>query len=316
VWTKTFLFLLFLFSLFVFDPKPAGACESCVIPNLGRRTGFEKETLAKPWFFDFTFEQQNWDERPALEAHELHEEGHHIHNKTHEEFYHFTLGANPSEKVTFFAEIPYVVRGLTEVEDHDRVGEKEVSEGIGDLNCFLTYRFLRQGENYLGAVGGVKFPTGETKELNSQKVRFEPELQPGTGSYDYPFGAVYQLRVNSFVFRGNAVYVIKTQGDQDFEWGDLFSTSLFIDYIIHSGNNAETKIGLDLNFQHEGKQSHHGSKINDSGGTTLFLGPALTIKAGDHVWIFVNFLFPVHQNLGGVHQELDFVWSAGAKVNW
>lgn len=314
---KAFSYSLILFSFLSFNLDRAQACESCTIPRIGRVSELEKGNLKKPWFFDFTFEQQNWDERPALDAHELHDEGHHVHNKTHEEFYHFTLGANPWENLTLLAEIPYVVRGFIEIEDHDRLGEKEESKGISDLNVLATYRFLTQGENYLGAVGGVKFPVGETKETNSQNVRFEPELQPGTGSYDYPLGVVYQIRVNSFVFRGNAIYVIKTEGDQDFEFGDLFSTSLFLDYIVNPGNNAfETKIGLDLNFQYEEKQVDRDVEVPDSGGTTLFLGPALTIKANDNVLIFGNFLFPIHQNLGGVHQELDFVWNAGAKVIW
>lgn len=314
---KAFLYSLILLSFLNFNLDKAQACESCTIPRIGRVAELEKGNLGKPWFFDFTFEQQNWDEKPAEGAHELHEEGHHVHNKTHEEFYHFTLGANPLENLTLLAEIPYVVRGSIEIEDHDRLGEKEESEGIGDLNVIVTYRFLRRDNNYLGAVGGIKFPTGETKETNSQNVRFEPELQPGTGSYDYPLGVVYQLQVNSFVFRGNAIYVFKTEGDQDFEFGDLFSTSLFLDYIVNPGNNAfETKIGLDLNFQHEEKQVDHGEEVADSGGTTFFLGPALTIKANDNVSVFGNILFPVHQNLGGVHQELDFVWNAGTKITW
>lgn len=313
---KLFGFLILL-SFFSFNLDNARACESCTIPRIGREAEFEKDNLKKPWFFDFTFEQQQWDERPAREAHELHDKGHHVHNKTHEEFYHFTLGVNAWENVTLLAEIPYVVRGSIEIEDHDRLGKKEKSEGIGDLNLLLIYRFLKRGENSLGAVGGVKFPTGETKEKNSRNVRFEPELQPGTGSYDTPLGVVYQLKVNSFVFRGNVIYVIKTKGDQNFEFGDLFSMSLFLDYIVNPGSNAfETKIGLDLNFQHEKKQTNRGREEADSGGTTLFVGPALTVKANDNVLVFGNFLFPIYQNLGGVHQELDFVWTAGAKVTW
>ena len=55
---------------------------------------------------------------------------------------------------------------------------------------------------------------------------------------------------------------------------------------------------------YEDKQIDRGEKVTDSGGTTLFLGPALTVKANDNVSVFGNVLFPVHQNLGGVHQEI------------
>lgn len=308
-----FSFLLALFSSFHLDQ--ALACESCTIPRMGRE--IETQGAQKPWFVDVTFEQQNWDERPAEVAHELHEEGHHIHNKTHEEFYHFTLGATPQESLTLLAELPYVVRHSTEIEDHDRLGEKEESQGVGDLSVFALYQFLRQNKNYLGVLGGIKFPTGQTEEENSQGVLFEPELQPGTGSYDYPVGLIYQVDANPFILRGNAIYVLKTEGDQEFAFGDLFSTSLFLDYqLLPEWKGVEMKTGLDLNFQHEQKQIEEGEKVSDSGGSTLLLGPTLSIQAGEQVSVFTNLLFPVYQNLGGEHQELDFVWTGGAKVRW
>lgn len=291
--------------------------DSSTIPSLGREDGSLFEEKEKRWFFDFTFEQRHWDEIPAREAHELHEEGHHIHDKTHEEFYHFFLGLNLFENFNLTTEIPYVVRGFIEIEDHERLGEKETSKGWGDLNLLGTYRFLKEGENYLGAVGGVKFPTGETKGKNSQGIRLDPEFQPGTSSYDYPIGVVYQYTISPFIVRGNIIYVIKTEGDQDFEFGDLFSTSLFLDYVMNpSGNGFQVVIGLDLNFQYEEKQEERGLKVTDSGGTALFLGPALKVQLNDNVSLFGNILFPVHQNLGGVHQEVDFVWSLGARIAW
>ena len=103
--TKAFLYSFILLSFLSFNFEKAQACESCTIPRIGRVENVGKDGQ-KPWFFDFTFEQQNWDERSAIDAHELHDEGHHVHNKTHEEFYHFTLGANPREDVTILAEMP------------------------------------------------------------------------------------------------------------------------------------------------------------------------------------------------------------------
>ncbi|MGH7197571.1 MAG: hypothetical protein ACREH5_02365 [Candidatus Omnitrophota bacterium] len=312
---KLFLYLFLLFTGFA--AVPASACESCAIPRLGRVDHCGLAPGKRPFFVDFTFEQQNWNTFDAHEAHELHEEGHHVHNKSHEEFIHFTAGVNPAENVTILADIPYVVRNSIEIEDHDRLGEKESSEGFGDLNLIGIWRFLRWEENFIGATAGVKFPTGSTDEENSQGILFEPELQPGSGSYDYPVGGVYQLRSGPFIFRGNAIYVIKTEGDHDFEYGGLFTTSLFIDYEAWKTQNGIcAKIGVDLNFQHEDKQVHEGETIEDSGGSTLFLGPTLTVDVADRMSIFGTILFPVSQNLGGAHQELDFVWTAGAKVSW
>jgi len=186
-------FILHLLTLFILiHGTNALACESCSIQHVGRLNQTVDSGQKDVWNFNFMFEQQNWDEKPADEAHELHEEGHHFHDKTHEEFYHFSLGINATDTFSLTAEIPYVVRGSIEVKDHDRLGEKEQSEGWGDLYLLGTYKLIKKEANYLGIVGGIKFPSGQTNEENSEGIRFEPELQPGTGSWDYPVGIVYQ----------------------------------------------------------------------------------------------------------------------------
>lgn len=315
---KTFLFMISL-SLFVnlYSGNALATCESCAIPRLGRTDKTMSTNETKPWSFDFAYEQLNWNEIPVQEAHELHEEGHDVHNKKYDSFYHFKLGFNPTQDFSILAQIPYVVRESIEIEDEDRLGQIERSEGIGDLNLIGNYRFYRFADGYVGAIGGVKFPTGRTGERNSHGERFESELQPGTGSFDYPMGLNWEWSKERLILRGNAIYVIKTEGDQDLEFGDLFSTAIFADWIINpDSKNFHTKIGLDLNFQNSQKQIHRGAKVADSGGNTLLLGPVLTIEATDQVAFYGDILFPVYQNLGGVHQKLDFIWNVGLKVKW
>ena len=314
---KTFLYFIIILSLFYFTLPTALACDTCLCslsrPGGDQKSGDKNHLL----FFDFMMEGQDWNEKPADEAHELHEAGHHVHDKTHEKFYHFSLRINPSEELTIFSEIPYVVRQSLEVEDEERLGEKETSEGIGDLHLTGIYRFLRKNNNFLGVVGGIKFPTGNTHEENSQHERFEPELQPGTGSWDYTVGSFFQYELNPLVLNGNVLYTFKTKGDQAFEFGDLFSIYLYADYLIDPASAFnQTKVGLDMNLQVEDKQIDHGFKMKDGGGITLLLGPSLTMKANDHISLFGNLLVPIYQNLGGVHQELDFVWNLGGKIAW
>lgn len=301
---------LFLFILIL--SNQAWACDLCAC-TLSRSGCSEGE---KPWFFDFTFEQQNWDTMDARDAHQLHHQGHHVHNKTHEEFYHFTLGANPWDRVSIFAEIPYVVRESVEIHSHRRLGAKQISEGFGDLNLNGVWRFWQEEKGHVGMLGGVKFATGSTTEKDPDGARYEPELQPGSGSTDATVGGVFRYDLRPITLRGSAVYIFKTEGDQEFEYGDLFSTYLFIEYSLNWGQAFETRIGVDMNLQIEEKQIDHGMEMEDSGGTTFLIGPALTIMANDHVAIFGNFMLPAYQNLGGVHQELDFTWSAGAKIAW
>ena len=317
--TKLFLFIIGLFFLtIIISSKEIFACESCTIPNLGRNRGtVTTESRDKKWFFKYLFEQQKWEKLDIQAAHGLHHDGHDIHAKTTQDFHHLSLGNHLTESFTVFTEIPYVIRRSKEVEDHSILGSNQESEGWGDLFLFGDYAFFKEENKSGSLVGGIKFPAGSTDEVNSAGDKFEIELQPGTGSFDYVVGGVYKQQMNRVDLLANMAYVFKTEGARDFEFGDLFSTSLFVDYLLNPESKMfNTKVGIDANFQYEQKQNHNGSKVPDSGGTTLLLGPALNIGATQDIAIFSSFMFPVYQNLGGVHQELDYAWTAGGKITW
>lgn len=312
---RVFLLFSFLISSFA---GAVQACESCLVTVLGRRDDVTNEPKSlKRVFIDFMFEQQDWDELDPMLAHELHHDGHHIHNKTHEEFTHVQAGVNPHEQVTILADMPYVVRGSIEIDEHDRVGERQTSEGWGDLNLVGIWRAIQNADGFLGVTGGVKFPTGGTDETKPDDSVFEIELQPGSGSYDFPVGGVFRYISGPVTFTGNAIYVIKTEGAREFEFGDTFTTSLVAEALLNPADKAfRTSLGLDLNFQHAEKQTEHGVEIVDSGGNVLFAGPSLTIRVNENSLVYGTFLFPVSQNMNGVHQEMDFTWTAGAKIQW
>lgn len=296
--------------------QDAEACESCAIPRLGRQENIVQAHPDDKWFTHVLVERQDWNAYGAEEAHDLHHDGHHVHNKTGETFYHLGLGRAISEEVTLSIEIPWVVRESLGVE-HANLGVEETSEGIGDLNLIGAVRIYQQEQTAVRAVGGVKFPTGETDEADSTGTRFEPELQPGSGSYDVFGGGVFEHQLGRLILKGNATYTLKNEGEQDDEFGDVFSSSFFADYVLNPDSEQfAAKAGLDLNYQYAGKDKRGGVKEHDSGGHTVLSGPSLTVEGANGMSVFANILFPVAQDLGGLHQELDYVWTAGGKVRF
>lgn len=308
----------FLFLFLFFAAVPAFACDSCLCTVLGRRDAVEKDDKGRvPVYFEYLLEQQNWNTMTAAEAHTLHHQGHHVHNKTHEEYHHLQAGFEPHERVTILADMPYVVRESIEIHGHRRLGQQQVSEGWGDLHLVGVWRAVQNETGFVGPTAGVKFPTGGTKELNPDGERYEPELQPGSGSYDLPVGGVFRASHGAVTFSGNAIYIFKTEGDQDYEFGDVLTASLVTDLCLNPSHaDFRTSVGLDINFQHEEKHKEAGVASPDSGGDVLLAGPALTIKVNENSLLYGTFLFPVAQNMGGVHQELDHVWTAGARIKW
>ncbi|MGE0269420.1 MAG: transporter [Candidatus Omnitrophota bacterium] len=315
--TKIVFFVFILLSVaFVSAGVPSAlACESCTIPRLGRQDHVVAATdPGRKWFAHVLFEAQNWNAFGAEEAHELHHDGHHVHNKTHEYFYHAGLGGNLTEDLTVTMDIPWVIRESLGAH-HANLGVKEKSEGIGDLTVIGAYRVYAQEATAVRLAGGVKFPTGETDETDSLGDRFEPELQPGSGSYDFILGGVFEHQMDRVILKGNTTYTFKTEGDQDYEFGDVFSAAVFADYVINPDNELVTvKAGVDTNYQYARKDQAEGVKEMDSGGHTILTGPSLTVTGSGGISVYANILFPVLQDLGGVHQELDYVWTVGGRI--
>lgn len=302
-----------MFILIMASAAEVKACETCSISRMGRNT---PAADSKQWFVEYLFEEQNWHEKEGREGHNLHHAGHHFHNKTTEHFHHLTLGRRLNERLSASLEALYVVRRSVEVDDHSILGMDQRSEGLGDTQLAGEYALLKDENRTLGAVAGIKFPTGSTQEDNSEGARFEPEMQPGSGSYDYLLGGVYRQQQGRLNFIGNLVYVFKNEGSQDFEFGDFLSTTLLCDYVLNPESSTwKTRAGIEGNLQYEQKQENRGASVADSGGTTFLLGPVVTLASGS-TELFASFLAPVYQNLGGVHQELDWTWTTGGKLLW
>jgi len=314
---RFYLLILLLILMLGFVGK-AAACGTCTIPRLGKdESTVRTESHDKKWYFEYLFEQKNWDKMDARDAHQLHHQGHHFHDKTTEDYHHLSLGRYVTEDFKVFAEIPYVIRRSLEIDNHSILGSQQKSKGFGDLNLIGNYRFWKDDKQSLSFVGGVKFPTGETKEENSVGTRFEPELQPGSGSYDYVAGGIFKINNQRVSWTGNMTYVFTTEGAQNFEYGDIFTASLFGDYLINPDSaRFKARTGIDMIYQNERRQKDAGVKVMDSGGEAILAGPVIKVTAHDGFNLLGSLLHPVYQNLGGVHQELDFEWMLGGELRW
>jgi hypothetical protein len=308
-------FRVFLFLVLMSYATGAWACESCSLAHLGRDRS-TVESQDGQWFVKYLYENQNWHEKEAGEAHAIHHQGHDVHDKTSEEFYHVEIGHRLNERLSLSVDLPYVTRHSIEVDNHAILGTNQKSMGLGDLQLIGDYRILNEPAQSVSFLGGVKFPTGATKESNSAGDRFETELQPGSGSYDYLVGVAWRRDSGRAGMTGNAAYVLRTEGAQDFRFGDVVSTSWAVDYLLNPDDRRwQTRVGLDAGLQYETREHDAGETVPDSGGVILLLGPTASIRKCD-ASLNGSFLLPAVQDLGGVHQHLDFVWTVGTEIRW
>ena len=181
---KFILSSIFLFIVVMTGQAFACGTCGCTLHNLGKDRAGIKSEGRDGWYFEYLFDQTNWDRMDAREAHNIHHDGHEVHDRTTEDFHHFKFGAHATEDLDVFVDLPYVIRRYLEVDTHAILGSKQRSEGWGDVQLIGNYRFWHQEAQSLSAVAGFQFPTGYTKEKNSIGSVAEAELQPGSGAYD------------------------------------------------------------------------------------------------------------------------------------
>jgi len=186
--------------------------------------------------------------------------------------------------------------------------------GLGDISFLLKtvlYHYESPGQRSFDVTGknpvavvhegdfafsailltGVKFPTGDSSRLKEEFHEIEipgaPErgihghdLTLGTGSYDGIFGGQTALRYKNMFFESNLQFTLRTEGSFQYR----FANDLLWDggpgyYIIRK---RDTVLGLQfvISGEHKGLDRFRGESAEDTGVTSVFLGPRVVASRG------------------------------------
>jgi hypothetical protein len=140
-------------------------------------------------------------------------------------------------------------------------------------------------------IGGVKFPTGDTsrikEEFNEVEVPGAPEsgihghdLTLGTGSYDGIFGGQFSVRAESFFFQANTQFTLRGAGAHQYHFANDISWSGGPGYYFV--RNRQTIVGLQFvcSGEHKDVDRFRGQPADDTGITSVFLGPRFIVSHG------------------------------------
>ena len=229
------------------------------------------------------------------------------------------LAYGMTDDLTLSARLPYVDRqNIREGELED--GEPEShdhgdSRGRGDLVVVGQYRVLAGRALQVSLLGGFKAPTGKTN-VKDDGVRLETEFQPGTGSWDWLFGASASVSFGRLGWHGSVLYDLTTEGDQDTEIGDAFFYNLGVVYTLYNWNylahhthqhsHVAWDLILELNGEVREKNSIDGQKESNSGGDRLYLSPGIRISPGEAWSLFLSLGVPVYDDPNGTQTDVDY----------
>jgi hypothetical protein len=107
-------------------------------------------------------------------------------------------------------------------------GKQNVS-GIGDITILGMYQLYKTHKDStflvhsLQAGVGIKVPTGKFDEANNGS--FNPSYQVGTGSLDYLLATEYVVKRKKIGLNTMLNYVIKTENDKNYRFGNQFNYS-------------------------------------------------------------------------------------------
>ncbi len=198
------------------------------------------------------------------------------------------------------------------------------ASGIGDILVDTKLIFFSQnqlkGTTRIGIQGGVKIPTGKTDAMLPNGTVAARPLQLGSGSWDFPFMALFTMIRDRFGLLANTGYRINTR-DAGFEAGDVFSYDVALGLrlaplVYKSLRDKSLIVYLELNGEIARHSQIAGAPNPDSGGHVLFLSP-------DIQWIPTPWLlfegsvqFPIVQNLNGTQLEYDTRFQFGSRIRF
>jgi hypothetical protein len=138
---------------------------------------------------------------------------------------------------------------------------------------------------------GLKFPTGATNRLKEEFHEVEipgappsgihgHDLTLGTGSYDGIFGGQSSLRYRNFFAAADVQFTLRGDGAHEYHFAnDLVWGGGPGYYLVR---NRETVIGLqfDVSGEYKDVDRFRGKKAEDTGITSVFLGPRIVASRG------------------------------------
>jgi hypothetical protein len=165
--------------------------------------------------------------------------------------------------------------------------------GIGDVSLLASVRLWQHqwtdAEVSWTGLAGVKFPTGDSGRLREELDETPPppgapesaihghDLAAGSGSYDGIVGSgVYAARQRLFA-TAQIQYAIRSEGAFGYRYAnDLVWNGGPGVYVIQS-HRCTCGIQLNVAGETKAKDTFRGSKAEDTGVTTVYLGPGVTL---------------------------------------
>lgn len=205
------------------------------------------------------------------------------------------VGYNLTSRVALQISVPFIYRSFERPEGFAM--DRGTESGLGDVSLVAdaVVFLLEPHESDLALsvslLGGVKSPTGATdrlkEEFNEIEVPAAPQsgihghdLTLGSGSFDGIFGAQTAVRYRRFFFEAGGFYYLRSEGAHGYEYAD--GVIGFGGPGVHFVRRQHRQLSLQflISGEHKGRDRFRGELAEDTGNTSVYLGPRVLISLG------------------------------------
>lgn len=287
-----------LFAAVSFSPAMASACDLCAIYR-----GDEAKT-SKPGFSLGIFEQ-------FTHFGTLQDSGNKVPNEAGQymdsSITQIIAGYQFSERFGLQANIPYIHRSFSRQEGLET--DNGTVSGIGDMSVTGNLRLYDyvQGDTIFvwSVMAGVKFPTGDSARIAEEldEAPLPPgaiesgihghDLALGSGSYDAVAGSSVVYHWRRFFTTAGFQYAIRNGGDFGYHYADDLTWNVKPGGYLYVTDEATLGIQLAATGETKGKDTLMGEDMEDTGITSVFLGPELSYTWHEHLSADIGADFPV-----------------------
>jgi len=241
-------------------------------------------------------------------------------------------GYNFTDRFGVQVNVPVIHRSFQRADDSGGV-EHGSESGIGDVSLvanLLAYRKATKQFTFAWTLhGGVKFPTGSSDRLQEEvdELTAPPpppgaqesgihghDLALGSGAVDGIVGTGLFARRHRLFFAANAQYAIRTKGDFDYQYANDLTWWGGPGVFLALAESYTVALQLSVSGETKGRDTFQGMKADDTGITSVFLGPQIGVTWGESFSAELGADLPVSIDNTALQSVLDY--RVRAAVNW
>lgn len=226
-------------------------------------------------------------------------------------------GYNFSDRIGVQFNLPVIYR------DYGYQAQRGTAWGLGDVSLVGNLRLYQKATDSFNldwtALGGVKFPTGNSSLLNPDQEEFAPgigghDLTLGSGSYDGIVGTGFVVGWNRLFLTGTMQYAIRTQGDFGYQFANDWTWAGGPGYYLLRRDRATLALHAIVSGESKANDRIHGIATDDTAITAVYLGPQIEFTWRSSLSLEIGGDLPVSIVTSGEQIVPDF--RVRAAVTW